>query len=320
MSRPLRIQFPNAWYHVMNRGRRGEEIFLGKGDYLTFINLLTKVVEMFNVKIAAYCLMPNHYHLLVQTPDANLSRGMRHLNGIYTQRFNRIHNHDGQLFRGRYKAILIDQNSYLLELIRYIHRNPLEAGLEKTLGQYPWSSHLAYLSDSKQLNWIYKDFVLSLFSKTKGRSITQYKHFVSKQSPEEISKIFESKKLPAMLGDDHFIDWVKEKFFDDKYHPEIPESKSLTPSTDKIRDAICTFYDVDKGELLVSKRSIANEPRNMGIYLTRILRGDSLETIGKEFNMKNYSSVSSVIIRTENQLANDPNLRKRLEKLKLHCN
>ena len=106
MSRPLRIQYPDAWYRVMNRGRRGESVFHNGTDYLGFIELLKESVEMWQVRIAAYCLMRNHYHLLVQTPEANLSRCMRHINGVYTQRFNRSHSCDGQLFRGRYKSIL----------------------------------------------------------------------------------------------------------------------------------------------------------------------------------------------------------------------
>jgi len=122
MSRPLRIQYPDAWYHVMNRGRRGDEIFTEAKDYTAFIDLLKEIVDDYNVKVSAYCLMSNHYHLLVQTPDANISRAMRHLNGVYTQRYNRIHHCDGQLFRGRYKAIVVEADSYLLELLRYIHR------------------------------------------------------------------------------------------------------------------------------------------------------------------------------------------------------
>ena len=131
MSRPLRIQYPDAWYHVMNRGRRGESVFLEKQDYSMFVELLKEVVDMYKVRVAAYALIPNHYHLLIQTPGGDLARCMRHLNGIYTQRFNRAHHCDGQLFGGRYKSILVDADSYLLELVRYIHRNPLEAGLER---------------------------------------------------------------------------------------------------------------------------------------------------------------------------------------------
>ena len=117
MSRPLRIQFPDAWCHVMNRGRRGEAIFADDHDYSQFTALLRETSQMWNIRIAAYCLMPNHYHMLVQTPDANLSRSMRHLNGVFTQRYNRRHHCDGQLFRGRYKSILIDTDSYLLQVV-----------------------------------------------------------------------------------------------------------------------------------------------------------------------------------------------------------
>ena len=121
MARPLRIAYPDAWYHVMNRGRRGEDIFADEQDYIMFTELLKETSETWNIRVAAYCLMPNHYHMLIQTPDANISRSMRHLNGVYTQRYNRRHQCDGQLFRGRYKSILIDTDSYPMQVVRYIH-------------------------------------------------------------------------------------------------------------------------------------------------------------------------------------------------------
>ena len=152
MSRPLRIEYPGAWYHVMNRGRRAESIFSGKNDYALFIDLLKDSCELWNINVGAYCLMSNHYHLLIQTPEGNLSRCMRHINGIYTQRFNRAHHCDGQLFRGRFKSILIEEDSYLLQLVRYIHKNPLRAGRVKRLDAYPWSSHRGYRSKAKKWN------------------------------------------------------------------------------------------------------------------------------------------------------------------------
>ena len=164
MSRPLRIDYPNAWHHVMNRARREEDLFIDKADYQQFIDLLQETVDLFNVNVAAFCLMPTHYHLMVQTPDANLSRCMRHLNGVYTQRYNVRHSCDGTLFRGRYKSILVDVDSYVLQLVRYIHRNPLKAGLVKRLDQYVWSSHKGYLSKAKKWNWLYKDFVLGMLT------------------------------------------------------------------------------------------------------------------------------------------------------------
>src|SRR3972149_269634 len=133
MSRPLRIEIPHAWYHVLNRGRRRESIFRDTQDYEMFLQTVREACESWRLRVAAYGLMPNHYHLLVQTPNPNLSRCLRHIDGVYTQRFNRRHGHDGPLFRGRYKALLIEADSYLLQLVRYIHRNPLEAGVAEDL-------------------------------------------------------------------------------------------------------------------------------------------------------------------------------------------
>jgi REP element-mobilizing transposase RayT len=156
MSRPLRIQYPDAWYHVMNRGRRGENVFADNADYKTFLALLQETSEMFDLRVSAFCLMSNHYHILVQTPAANLARAMRHVNGVYTQRFNRRWNIDGQLFRGRYKSVLVEEDSHLLELLRYIHRNPVRADMCVNVGDYPWSSHKGYLSSATRWDWLHK--------------------------------------------------------------------------------------------------------------------------------------------------------------------
>ena len=118
MARPLRIEFPGAWYHVMNRGRRGENIFSGKQDHEAFLAVLSACSEMFDLKVGAYCLMSSHYHLLVQTPAGNLSRAIRHLNGVYTQRYNRRRDIDGQLFRGRYKSVLVEEDSVTADIKR----------------------------------------------------------------------------------------------------------------------------------------------------------------------------------------------------------
>ena len=315
MSRPLRIQYPNAWYHVMNRGRRGEVVFLDEKDYLEFINLLKETSDMWRVRIGAYCLMPTHYHLLIQTPEANLSRCIRHVDGVYTQRFNRQHNYDGQLFRGRYKSILVGGDSYLLELVRYIHGNPLRGGLVKRLDSYFWSSHERYLSSSKKWDWLHKEYFLSLFSDDKVKKRTAYKNFISKEEPEKIKQFFTLKNIPSILGSEGFINWVKEKYYKVKSHGEVTESKALAPGADKIKDAVYNAYGVDVDGLMVTRRRIANEPRNVAIYLVRRYTGATLESIGREFNMKKYSSVGSVIERVRMQILEDKSLRKRIAEL-----
>ena len=315
MSRPLRIQYPDAWYHVMNRGRRGDEIFTEAKDYLSFIDLLREIIEDYNVKVSAYCLMPNHYHLLVQTPDSNISRAMRHLNGVYTQRYNRIHHCDGQLFRGRYKAILVEVDSYLLELLRYIHRNPLEANVVDDLQKYNWSSHKGYISQAKKWAWLYKSFALSLFSKNHTESIKLYKQFVCQAVPDEINKILGRRKLPPVLGTKKFIDKVKASFFSDKSHEEIPDAKILAPDPDRILGAVSKLYNVEIDDLVRSRRGYFNEPRNVAIYLTRRLRGDTLKVVGRVFGITKNSTVSSSVDRVKYEMRRDKAVRLRVEEL-----
>jgi REP element-mobilizing transposase RayT len=299
----------------MNRGRRGEKIFETKEDYWSFIDLLCELNEVFNVKVAAYCLMSNHYHLLVKTPDANLSRSMRHLNGVYTQRYNRRHSCDGQLFRGRYKSIVVEADSYALELVRYIHRNPFEAGLVDNFQKYQWSSHRAYLTNSKKWKWLYRDYILRLFSRSRPESIRLYKQFVFKETPEEINRIFGRRKLPAVLGGKKFVDKIKDRFFNLKDFEEIPETKRIAPDIEEIIYAVCNAYNVKEAELYVTRRGYFNEPRNVSVYLIRHLRNDTLKQVGERFGIDKYSTVSSIVEKVKHEMKRDKRLKKLVQNL-----
>jgi REP element-mobilizing transposase RayT/succinate dehydrogenase flavin-adding protein (antitoxin of CptAB toxin-antitoxin module) len=211
----------------MNRARRGQELFVDKTDYQQFVDLLQETADLFNVNVAAYCLMPNHYHLMLQTPDANLSRCMRHLNGVYTQRYNVGHGCDGTLFRGRYKSILVDADTYLLQLIRYIHQNPLKARLVKGLDQYAWSSHKGYLSKTKKWSWLYKHFVLQILTVQKSNQIQAYKQFMAREQDEDLVRVLDGQNPPSMLGSDKFISRIKERFFKKKKIRSFQRQKSL---------------------------------------------------------------------------------------------
>lgn len=315
MSRPLRIEYSNAWYHVMNRARKNHDAFNGD-SYQIFIDILQDTAEMFNLRVAAYCLMPNHYHILVQTPDANLSRCMRHINGVYTQRYNAKNNSDGSLFKGRYKAILVNGDSYLLQLVRYIHRNPLKAGIADKPEKYKWSSHKGYLSGAKKWNWLYKDFILNLLTGKRKDQLLKYRHFMREEDSEEILGMFAKINMPSIWGDEDFIGWVKETFFHEKSDPEIPESKILAPDMEIIIKTIGEFYNVTQTELKTLRRGYENEARDAAIFLIRQLTGKRLLSIGETFNLRKHSSVSSVLERTRRRLRNDKKFKKRIEKIR----
>ena len=252
---------------------------------------------------------------MVQTPDANLSRCMRHINGIYTQRFNRSHRCDGQLFRGRYKSIVVDADNYLLQLVRYIHRNPIRSAIVERMDSYKWSSHRGYLSRGKKWDWLHKGFVLSMLSKDTKQQQRLYKEFMAEEDSEEISQVFEQNKLPSILGRDEFIDGLRDRFFERKKHREVPESRVLAPEREKIKQVICRIYGVRVEDLLKSKRGTFNEPRSVAIYLTRQLRGENLAEICREYGLSKYSSASSVIERMGTKMSTDRQLRKRVAKI-----
>lgn len=178
MSRPLRIEFPGAIYHVTSRGNARNEIFLNDSDREAFLATLAWVVERFGWMCHAYCLMDNHFHLLIETPEPNLSSGMRQLNGVYTQRFNRHHKRVGHLFQGRFKAILVERDSYLLELCRYIVLNPVRAHMVTSADQYSWSSYLATVGLAAIPAGLNIDWILGQFAKTRAVAHKRYAAFV----------------------------------------------------------------------------------------------------------------------------------------------
>mgnify|MGYP000468063423 FL=1 len=204
MARPLRIEFSGALYHVTSRGDGREDIFIDDSDRQIFLAVLQQVYERFNWQCYSYCLMSNHYHLLINTPEGNLSQGMRQLNGVYTQRFNRSHNRVGHVFQGRYKAILVQKDSYLLELSRYIVLNPVRAGMVRFAKDWPWSSYRSTAGISTCPPWLHADWLLAAFAKRKNKAVEQYCVFVAegKNQPSPWKQL----KNQIYLGDDDFVD------------------------------------------------------------------------------------------------------------------
>ena len=178
MARPLRLELAGLLYHVTSRGDRREAIYLDDEDRIGFLSLLGEVCHRFNWTIPAYCLMTNHYHLLVETPEGNLSRGMRQLNGVYTQRFNRRHGRVGHVFQGRYKAILVQRDNYLLELARYVVLNPVRADMVQDAADWPWSSYRSVVGQANAPDWLDRDRLLAQFGQQRNQAMQAYVRFV----------------------------------------------------------------------------------------------------------------------------------------------
>ncbi len=171
MARPLRIQFPGAFYHVMSRGNEKQDIYRTRRDREKFLDYLRSASVRYGAVIHCYCLMDNHYHLMVETPEGNLSQIMRHINGAYTTYFNAKHGRVGHLFQGRYRSVLVDADVYCLTLSRYIHLNPVKEGLSACPSEYEWSSYRNFLNEQAHVEWLHTDFLLSLLGdgpKTSG--------------------------------------------------------------------------------------------------------------------------------------------------------
>lgn len=203
MSRPLRLEFPHALYHVTARGDRQEAIYEDDSDRRLFLEILGDAVTDFNWQVHAYCLMTNHYHLLVETPDGNLSKGMRQLNGSYTQRSNRKHGRVGHVFQGRYKAILVDRENYLLEVARYVVLNPVRAGMVRQAQDWPWSSYDAMTGQADAPRWLTTDALLSVFGTERAAAMQAYAQFVAEgvKAPPLWSRL----QGQVYLGDADFV-------------------------------------------------------------------------------------------------------------------
>ncbi len=210
MARPLRLEFAHALYHVTSRGDRREDIYHDDADRQAWLSVLAQVCKRFNWTVHAYCLMSNHYHLLVETPDANLSAGMRQLNGVYTQLTNRTHGRVGHVFQGRFKAILVDKDNYLLELARYVVLNPVRAGMVQDPGQWRWSSYGAMLMPGwlPGAEWLATDKLLAYFApdqQSLDREKAQQRYVEHVRQGIGLPPVWEALSGQVYLGDEKFV-------------------------------------------------------------------------------------------------------------------
>ena len=277
MARPLRLEFENAVYHITSRGNAGDAIFLDVEDCEAFLKILAEVVKRYNWLCYAYCLMINHYHLLIETPDANLSQGMRQLNGVYTQKFNRRHKHTGHIFQGRYKSILVDKEAYLLELIRYVVLNPVRAGLVRSPGDWEWSSYRATVGRAPAPSFLSSDWLLNQFDAARHKAEASYKKFVSKGT--ELSPL-EHVRNAVLLGSERFVESLAEVLDEKRKLNEIPKRQRFAD-----RPPLPRLFVHSKKD---------KQARNEAIYKAHYEHGYTLTEIATHLGL-HYSTISKVL-------------------------
>lgn len=222
MARPLRIEYAGAVYHITSRGNERKPVFKSDQDRVNFLNTLQHVNKRYNWICHAYCLMDNHYHLLIETPDGNLAIGMRQLNGVYTQLFNKLHGRNGHLFQGRYKSILIQKDSHLLEVCRYVVLNPVRAKMVEKPEAWKWSSYKATAGRESCHPCLTVDWVLGQFSGKRGTAEKEYLQFVQWGIGKSI---WHEVRGQSILGEESFADKLVDHLRRNKDIPEIPRSQ-----------------------------------------------------------------------------------------------
>ena len=234
MARPLRIEYEEALYHITSRGNAGERIFFTDSDRGAFLETLAQTVDRYGWLCHAYCLMTNHYHLLIETPNANLSRGMRHLNGVYTQWVNRHNNRTGHIFQGRFKSILIEKESHLLEVARYVVLNPVQAEMVRSPRDWHWSSYRATAGQAEIPGFLTVGWILAQFDREPSSAVHAYRRFVSQGRG---MTIWDDLRKGNLLGTDSFIEEIRPLLNKQLAMTEIPRYQRLAA-----RPALATLF------------------------------------------------------------------------------
>jgi len=278
MARPLRLEYEGALYHVTSRGNAREEIFLNDNDRTQFLGILSDGVTRYSWICHAYCLMSNHYHLLIETPNAGLSRGMQLLNGVYTQWFNHRHKRVGHLFQGRFKGILVEKDNYLLEMARYIVLNPVRAEMVQSVRDWPWSSYRATVGEEQAPAFLTVDWILIQFDPDRKRATYAYRQFVRQGRGVDV---WDKLQAGLLLGSDRFVDRLRPLLKDKPLDPEYRKCEQFAarPSLQEL------FADVT-----------GRTTRNEQIYQAVRVHRYTLKEVGGFVGLR-YSTISVIAKR-----------------------
>jgi len=307
MARKPRIHYPGAVYHVILRGNDGQDIFYSKKDRFYLYNLIQEGIDRFGHRVHAFCLMTNHLHLVVQVGVTPLAKIIQNTSFRYTRYINKRKKRIGHLFQGRYRALLIDVDNYLLELVRYIHNNPLRAGLVQDLSQYQWSSHRAYIGQDKN-SWLTQDFVLSQFAKNERKARQLFHEFCLKGIKEKHRKEFHKGTFEGrILGDDGFSENILIKARE-KFH--------IAVGVEQLVKTVCETYQIDEKRIIApGKQQPGAEVRAAVAYLAQEIGKPSLTELGRYFR-RDITALSRSASRLRDRMRDDQTLTSKLHRIK----
>ena len=304
MARPLRITYPGAFYHITSRGNERKKIFKSLADKDKFLFYLDSATRRYDAVVHVYCLMGNHYHLLLETPSGNLSEIMRHINGAYTTYFNTKRQRSGHLLQGRYKAILVDKDAYSKELSRYIHLNPVRAKLVDKLQDYRWSSYLDYIGSGTPPAWLEMNFILGYFGKKRSVAQKNYREFIDARLGKKYNSPLGEAVGSTILGSADFVKQIKERFIEGKRpNRDLPALKALSskPAIEHIIEGVVSVFN--RQPALV---------KNVSLYLCHRHSGRKLRQIGQHFDI-GESAVSQASRRISMKMERDKKLSKQIK-------
>lgn len=316
MARPLRIEFPDACYHVSNSGEDNDRIFPAARYYQAFLDGVADAAQRLNVEVLAYCLLKNEYHMLIRTPEGNLSRFMRQVDGLYTQNFQKLRNQSGPVFKARYKSVLLQPEKYLQAVSRYLHCLPRQG--RQNPETYTWSSLPAYLNKARVPGWLKPGPVLETMGKA-PRPNARYGKYVAEGVDAELAHFYGKKNLLSILGDAGFRKRMQSRAAPDKVRGKSKGAQArLRPSISKVVSAVAAYYKVSEKSILKAARGPGskNVPRWMAMYLCQEVAGVTLQDIAGRFGLKRYGTVSTTIGKLKQEFSDSPKARTAENKLR----
>jgi len=314
MGRYRRMIVKDSWYHIINEGISNHAIFESTSQRNVFFELLDDITRTYRLEIHAYALLTNEYQLLLRTADSNLSEAMRYLNCVFTQRYNRGNKRFGPLFRGRYKAILINADMFLHQVSRYIHWIPVKNGLSPKPDHYAWSSCRAYVGKEVAPTWLNRTHILQRFCEAIPEK--QYKEYLDYGVDGVLEKIYANNRSFPILGPESFKNQIIEQLQNHNISYADLQGTCQKPSISEILEFVSEFF----GENSLPKKIPENTVRNISMILCREIGGYSLKQIAEKFNINQHRSISVIINRTRKYIKNNSDLYELFQSLSIQIN